>query len=110
MSVLKPRSRLVYFRVSEDEFEQLNRVCRLGGARSLSDLLRSATQRAISGSNGDTEQPVAIRLQKLDDLISELALRVEQLAALVDKESGKETKVERKRYGSEMEKANAESA
>lgn len=110
MSVLKPRSRLVYFRVSEDEFEQLNRVCQLGGARSLSDLVRSATQRAINGSNDDTEPPVAIRLQKLDDLIGELALRVEQLTALVDKESATEKKVERKPHVSEKEKANAESA
>ena len=48
MAVLKPRERLVYFRVSEDEFRQFVGVCEQAGARSVSDLARNAVQRLIA--------------------------------------------------------------
>jgi len=38
MAVLKPRERLVYFRITEDEFHQFANVCEQEGARSISDL------------------------------------------------------------------------
>jgi hypothetical protein len=48
VAVLKPRERLVYFRVSEDEFRQFVSVCEQAGARSVSDLARNAVQRLIA--------------------------------------------------------------
>jgi hypothetical protein len=48
VAVLKPRERLVYFRVSEDEFRQFVSVCEQAGARSVSDLARNAIQRLIA--------------------------------------------------------------
>ena len=110
MPVLKPRNRLVYFRVSEDEFQEFTRVCESGAARSISDLARSATKLAATGANGGADEPVAVRLRKLDDLIGELALRVDQLAALVQGHAGNGKPVERQPYQSVTGRANAESA
>lgn len=55
MAVLKPRERLVYFRVSEDEFRQFVSVCEQAGARSLSDLARNAVQRLIADGQQQRE-------------------------------------------------------
>ena len=55
MAVLKPRERLVYFRISEDEFRQFVSVCEQEGARSVSDLARSAVQRLIADGNRQRE-------------------------------------------------------
>jgi len=84
MAVFRPRNRLVYFRVSEDEFQQLTRACEQEGARSLSDLARSAMQRAVNESNEAKEEPVTNHLKKLDGAIGELSTRVEQLTVLIE--------------------------
>jgi DNA-binding transcriptional regulator GbsR (MarR family) len=55
VAVLKPRERLVYFRITEDEFHQFANVCEQEGARSISDLARSAVQRLIAESNRERE-------------------------------------------------------
>ena len=49
MAVLKPRNRIVYFRVSEEEFQNLRAYCETYGARSVSDLARSAVLGAVQG-------------------------------------------------------------
>ena len=73
VAVLKPRERLVYFRISEDEFRQFVSVCEQEGARSVSDLARSAVQRLIADGNR----------QRLDDGVAEKMYRLEQLIAAV---------------------------
>ncbi len=55
MSVLKPRNRLVNFRLTEEEYSALHLASGKSGARSLSDFARSAVLRAmesVEGSNG----------------------------------------------------------
>jgi hypothetical protein len=84
VAVLKPRERLVYFRISEDEFHQFVNVCEQEGARSVSDLARSAVQRLISDGNRDREdQGLAPKVQVLEKLIAELAAQVQFLAELL---------------------------
>lgn len=71
MAVLKPRERLVYFRVSEDEFKQFVSVCEQGGARSVSDLARSAVQRLIAdGQRERTDGELDERMRRLERLIA----------------------------------------
>jgi hypothetical protein len=47
MSVLSPKTRLVSFRVSEKEYEELRVLCMAQQARSLSDFVRDSMQRYI---------------------------------------------------------------
>ncbi len=64
MAVLKPRERLVYFRISEDEFRQFVSVCEQAGARSVSDLARNAVQSLIADGQRQRDG------QELDEKIS----------------------------------------
>ena len=84
MAVLKPRERLVYFRISEDEFHQFNSVCEQAGARSLSELARSAVQRLIADCNRDREDRDP-NVEMLEKLIAELTAQLRFLATLLNK-------------------------
>ena len=83
MAVLKPRERLVYFRISEDEFHQFVGLCEQEGARSVSDLARSAVQRLIAdGRRQREEQELAPRIEMLDRLIAQVKMQLEFLATI----------------------------
>ena len=111
MAVLKPRNRLVYFRVSEEEFEQFTRACEQEGARSISDLVRSAMSRTVNGRpQADGDEPVAGRLRQLDDLIGALTLRMRQLDMLIQVQAANGGQTDRKVHASVKGNANAESA
>ena len=89
MAVLKPRERLVYFRISEDEFHQFLGVCEQEGARSVSDLARSAVQRLITDGNRDREErELAPKVEMLEQLIGELTAQVRLLTKLLEKQTG----------------------
>lgn len=80
MTVLRPRTRLVYFRVSEDEYERLNALCHQAGARSLSDLVRrSLLERSgPDGAGGEAVEALAERIDRLARLIEELRQRFDE--------------------------------
>ncbi len=81
MAVLKPRERLVYFRISEDEFRQFVSVCEQEGARSVSDLARSAVQRLITDGHRQREDDeMTEKMHQLEKLIAAVT---EQLQLLV---------------------------
>jgi metallophosphoesterase superfamily enzyme len=80
VAVLKPRERLVYFRISEDEFRQFVGVCEQEGARSVSDLARTAIQRLIA--EGDRQRNGEELTQKMERLENLIAALTEQLQLL----------------------------
>jgi hypothetical protein len=53
MSVIRPRSRIISFRLAEDEYEQLRKLTATDGARSLSDYARAAVCHSLQ-----TNRPV----------------------------------------------------
>ena len=82
MAVLKPRERLVYFRVSEDEFRQFVSVCEQAGARSVSDLARNAVQRLIAeGIQQRGDEEMTAKMQRLEKLIAEVTEQLQLLTA-----------------------------
>jgi len=83
MAVLKPRERLVYFRITEDEFHQFAGVCEQAGARSISDLARNAVQRLIAEGNRNHEhEGLAPKMQSLEKLIAEVTEQLQMLTKL----------------------------
>lgn len=83
MRVLRPRSRIVSIRMSEEEFTTLRRVCVATGARSLSDLAREAMRGLMNGANqGSDGEASRIEYsaqmrdleQKVEKLSAEIAL------------------------------------
>lgn len=89
MAVLKPRERLVYFRISEDEFRQFVSVCEQEGARSVSDLARSAVQRLIAdGSRQRNGEELAEKMHRLEQLITAVTEQLRLLTATRTHEAG----------------------
>jgi hypothetical protein len=81
VAVLKPRERLVYFRVSEDEFRQFVSVCEQAGARSVSDLARNAVQRLIAeGQRQRDGQELEEKMQVLERLIAAVTEQLQLLS------------------------------
>ena len=89
MAVFKPRTKLVYFRVSEDDFQEFSRACEREGARSLSDLARSAMQQAMNGPKSE-DAAASSHLNQLESLIGELSTCLERLNAVIEAQSTRE--------------------
>lgn len=85
MAVLKPRTKLVYFRVSEEEYQRLHALCHEVGARSLSDLVRrSLLDDAGSRENsGGHVEALAERIERLARVVEELREKFEKRVVVV---------------------------
>ncbi len=71
MSGLKPRSRLVNFRLTEEEYGRLAAVCLRKGSPSISDFARAAILRTIeaeAGRDGPLDNVLAAFGERLNDL------------------------------------------
>jgi hypothetical protein len=76
MGVLKPRSRLVHFRMSEEEFQKIQHLCHVTGARSISDVARAAVQKFIAEPETESacEEWKAAR-ESLENVVADLLHR-----------------------------------
>ena len=86
MTVLKPRSRAISVRLSEEEYWALRRLCSVTGARSVSDLTRNAMRGLLDGQDRDQMRGIGIdefraQMKSLDRKIEKLAAEVTSIAA-----------------------------
>ena len=72
MSNFRNRSRVVYFRVSEEEFQQFKELCARHGARNMSDLVRSAIKALSSHTPDVLATDITDRLQQLQNSVEQL--------------------------------------
>ncbi|MGB8260383.1 MAG: hypothetical protein WCE75_08525 [Terracidiphilus sp.] len=79
MTVLKPRSRMISVRLSEEEYTALRRLCVITGARSVSDLTRDAMRVLLSRSQHEDE--TGSPLEEFRAQMRNLNQKVEQLSA-----------------------------
>lgn len=80
MSILKPRTRVVYFRISEEDFHRLVDLCPARGARSISELARSAMQNIIRGEESTGEASKVVEtLHAIDKTVSEMNQNLKRL-------------------------------
>lgn len=90
MAVLNPRRRLVSFRISDEELDQLNQLRLERGIRSLSDLARNAVQGLlVSEEPHHSENVLRERVDSLSEEVSALNQRLSMLegkhaSAIVD--------------------------
>jgi hypothetical protein len=78
---VKRRNRLVYFRISEEEFEQILKACDSKGARSVSDLARAAVQEFIRPVKRESERQMFEALNSLSAVLDEINRGVRQLVS-----------------------------
>ena len=86
MTVLKPRSRAISVRLSEEEYWALRRLCSVTGARSVSDLTRNAMRGLLDGLDREEMRGISIdefraQMKSLDRKIEKLAAEVTSIAA-----------------------------
>lgn len=82
MTVIKPRTHLVNFRLTEEEYHHLVEACSLRGARSLSDFARSAVLRSADPQS-QTAGYVQSRLAALDHKVMDLEECIMRLISLL---------------------------
>jgi hypothetical protein len=82
MAVLTRRTRVLSFRISEEEYQDLINLCMMRQSRSLSDFARLATLSQFEATTSNTKSENALRevYRKLGALDRE----VKRLAALVE--------------------------
>lgn len=78
MTVLRPRSRSISVRLSEEEFAALQAVCIATGARSISDLARKAMQEVLERVDAENtsnlnENGRSVKIKTLERKVEELA-------------------------------------
>jgi hypothetical protein len=76
MAISKPRNRVVLFRLTQEEFQQVQAACTQSAARSVSDYARAR----ILGVTSTDAAPLA----HVDRQIGELSRAVEHLTKLVE--------------------------
>jgi len=76
--VLKPRVRMVSFRLSEEEYDGLRNLCLSEGARSVSDLARLTVCRLLGVPNGSPVVTLEKHVQELDREVKRLTQLVGQ--------------------------------
>jgi hypothetical protein len=81
MTGLRPRSRTISVRLSEEEYLTLRRVCSLTGARSVSHLTREAMRSVLGDVN--REVPFGRHLEEFRADIKSLEKKVERLEAKI---------------------------
>jgi Arc/MetJ-type ribon-helix-helix transcriptional regulator len=86
MAILKRRSRMVSFRLSEEEYADLRSLCETGGARSVSDLARDAVHRLIQP---DSHVEVAAALRALEGRVDTLDLQVQRLTTASEQDTSR---------------------
>ncbi len=72
---------MVSVRLSESEYQALRQLCSTSGARSVSDLTRSAMHALLSGTT--REEMLHIRMSEFCDQMNSLGRRIEELVERV---------------------------
>lgn len=84
MAILKPRNRIVTFRLAEEEFEHIKNLCVREGARSISDLARAALCNSIPIHAVSPSAGLEARMSRLDGKVEELDRAVRNLTRLIE--------------------------
>lgn len=84
MPVYRPRTRLVNFRLSEEEYLALKDTCARSGARSVSDYARAAVLSGAAPSPILVQQPCSERWERLEGIVQHLEAK---MSMLVQKET-----------------------
>jgi hypothetical protein len=76
MPVMKRRSRIVIFRLTDDEYAELKAACLHRGARNVSDFARTALLQTIATEREDVTRKLSeieSGVHRLEKLITEIA-------------------------------------
>lgn len=81
MTVLRPRTRTISIRLSEEEYSALKRLCLVTGARSVSDLTRDSMHVLLNRAS--REDIVGTNMEEFRTEIRNLNKKIEELAVQI---------------------------
>jgi hypothetical protein len=84
MPVFKPRDRIVIFRLTQDEYDNLVAVCQKRGARNLTDFTRSEVLASIEREL--QQQPRPADSTELDVKIESLQAEIQYIRTLLEQQ------------------------
>jgi hypothetical protein len=84
MAVRRRKTRMINWRLTEEEYEALRNLYRVHGSRSMSEFARSALQKAIGESARSVGSIVETRILDLDSKVTSLDHEVARLVQLVE--------------------------
>lgn len=82
MAIYSPRTRLVNFRLSEDEYQTLKEAALRQGARSISDFARGAILNSVANPKTDGAIP---DLTGLDRKVTEIQGTIERISGFLSR-------------------------
>ena len=82
MSVLRRKTRMVSFRLTEEEYNTLLETCVANGARSVSDFTRERMCEVLFRNVGPDGKPVEARVEELRSKVQQLDNKVKRLARM----------------------------
>ena len=85
--MMKRRSRIVSFRLSDEEYDSLKNVSATRGARSVSEFTRSVA----CNTNGDEPEKLERTLRVLNERMESLDKRLRVLAEALEKKAAEES-------------------
>ena len=87
--MFKTRTRMVSFRLSEDEYERLKDLSLMECARSVSEFARAALCKLPNGNGNGDSASAAPRMEKLEGAVRQLRMEMHQLRQLVEMTRGR---------------------
>jgi hypothetical protein len=82
MSILKRKTRMVSFRLTEEEYNTLLETCVASGSRSVSDFTRERVCEVLFRTIGRDGKPVEARVEELRSKVQQLDSKVKRLARM----------------------------
>lgn len=83
---------MVAFRISEETYQKLHGVCESLGARSVSDLARSAVNRMVGFEEGGGD-PLITHVEVLSETVGQLKATVAELESRLNAREGSEPRI-----------------
>lgn len=106
MNATSRRNRLVYFRISEEEFQQMVDFCNAKGARNISELARQAVQEFMKSPRQATDPGLDEAISALQAIVGEVKATMQKL--LPEEPSAGAEQQEKKRSTPELHSVDAE--
>jgi hypothetical protein len=89
MAIIKRRTKLICFRVSDEEYEKLQGACEAEGARSISEFARQRTILSQNDNLGDpAKESFVSGAKELTDTMRELNRQLGQLVSIAQSANG----------------------
>jgi len=80
---MKRRAKMVSIRLSDDEYRRIKEMTEAQGARSVSDVARSAMHLMLANYEAGTDATIEARVQELDGRLTVLGDEVQRLSRIV---------------------------